>query len=247
MVNNMKVIYLKLMTTIMFFVALNLRAQDISFEPFNTFLYANPGTEIIFEAEITNLTSMDQIVFLVRTINDLPAGWTTSLCFDLCFSSEVDSIATTSTYGSTPLAPGETRVVSVHFFSDNTVATGTCQLQAGTFHDPENRITHNFIATTDPSVSVNEHNFLNSYNLSQNFPNPFNPSTRISYNVGDPGLVQLKIFNILGVEVATLVNEQQYSGNYEVDFNASRLSSGVYFYSLSVNNFTQTRKMILEK
>ncbi|HEY6436972.1 MAG TPA: T9SS type A sorting domain-containing protein [Ignavibacteriaceae bacterium] len=243
----MKVIYLKLMTTIMFFVAFNLRAQDISFEPFNTFLYANPGTEIIFEAEITNLTSMDQTVFLVRTINDLPAGWTTSLCFDLCFSSEVDSIATTSTYGSTPLAPGETRVVSVHFFSDNTVATGTCQLQAGTFHDPENRITHNFIATTDPSVSVNESNLPNSYNLSQNYPNPFNPSTRISYNVGDPGLVQLKIFNSLGVEVATLVNEQQYSGNYEVDFNASRLSSGVYFYSLSVNNFTQTRKMILEK
>ncbi len=247
MVNNMKVIYLKLITTIMFLAAFNLKAQDISFEPLNTFLYANPGTEIIFEAEITNLTSMDQTVFLIRTINNLPSGWTSSLCFDLCFSPEVDSIATTQDYGSTPLTPGETRIVSLHVFSDNSVATGNVQLQAATFRNPDDRITYDFIATTDPSLSVKENNLLKSYNLSQNYPNPFNPSTRISYNVGEPGLVQLKIYNILGVEVATLVNEQQYSGNYEVDFNASKLSSGVYFYSLSVNNFTQTRKMILEK
>ena len=85
------------------------------------------------------------------------------------------------------------------------------------------------------------------YNLSQNYPNPFNPSTKINYNVGEPGLVQLKVYNVLGVEVATLVNAQQNSGNYTADFNAAKLSSGVYFYSLSVNNFTQTRKMILEK
>jgi hypothetical protein len=94
---------------------------------------------------------------------------------------------------------------------------------------------------------VNENNLLNTYYLFQNYPNPFNPSTRINYNVGEPGLVQLKVYNVLGVEVASLVNEFRNTGNYSVDFNAGIYSSGVYFYSLSVNNFTQTRKMILEK
>jgi hypothetical protein len=243
----MKAIIINFIAIITFLAAYNLKAQDISFEPVNTFLYADPGTEIIFDIDVTNLTAMEQTVFIVRTVNELPSGWTSSLCFDLCFSSEVDSIATTSVYGSTPLTPGETRVVSLHVFADNSVGTGNVQLQAGTFHDPENRITRDFIATTDPSVSVNESNLLNTYYLNQNFPNPFNPSTRISYNVGEPGLVLLKVFNILGVEVATLVNEQRNSGSYSVDFNAARLSSGVYFYSLAVNGFTQTRKMILEK
>jgi hypothetical protein len=243
----MKVIILKIVFMMTVLVTYNLKAQDISFEPAETFLYATPGTEIIFDIEVTNLSAVAQTVFIVRTINDLPAGWTTSLCFDLCFAPFIDSIATTSDFNSEPLAPGETRIVSLHFFSDNTVATGNAQLQAGTFHNPENRITQNFIATTDPSVGVNDKNVLGSYNLSQNYPNPFNPSTRISYNVGEPGLVQLKVYNVLGVEVATLVNEQKYSGKYTVDFDASRFSSGVYFYSLSVNNFNQTRKMILEK
>jgi hypothetical protein len=243
----MKVIFKKSLFIILFLLAPFAFAQEISFEPVNTFLYEPPGTEIIFEINVTNLSVQDQTVFIVRTINDLPAVWTSSLCFDLCFSSEVDSIATTSTYGSTPLTPGETRVMSLHVFTDNTVATGNVQLQAGTFHNPETRITQDFMATTDPSVGVKDGNIFNTYNLSQNYPNPFNPSTKISYNVGEPGFVQLKVFNVLGVEVATLVNEQKYSGRYTIDFDASKLSSGVYFYSLSVNNFNQTRKMILEK
>jgi len=243
----MKALFKKSLFAILFLLTPLSFGQEISFEPLNTFLYELPGTEVVFEINVTNLSAQDQTVFIVRTINDLPAGWTSSLCFDLCFSSEVDSIATTSTYGSTPLAPGETRAMSLHVFTDNSVETGNVQLQAGTFHNPENRITQNFIATTDPSVSVNETIQLKSYSLSQNYPNPFNPSTRISYNVGEPGFVQLKVYNVLGVQVATLVNEQKYSGNYTVDFDASRFSSGVYFYSLSVNNFNQTRKMILEK
>jgi len=247
MVNNMKAVKLILIVVATLLIAYNLKAQDIAFEPHNTFLYGDPGTEIIFEADVTNLTTMEQTVFLVRTVNNLPAGWTSSLCFDLCFSSEVDSIATTSDFGSSPLAPNETRVVSLHVFTDNTIAAANVQIQAGTFHNPDNRITRDFIATTDPSLSVNGDNLLNIYYLFQNYPNPFNPSTRISYNVGEPGLVQLKVYNILGVEVASLVDDYKNSGNYTINFDAANFSSGVYFYSLSVNNFTQTRKMILEK
>ena len=87
------------------------------------------------------------------------------------------------------------------------------------------------------------------FELSQNYPNPFNPSTKIRYsipNVGS-GLAQtvLKVYDVLGNEVATLVNEEKPAGNYEVDFNASQLSSGIYFYKLQAGSFVETRKMTL--
>jgi Secretion system C-terminal sorting domain len=89
-------------------------------------------------------------------------------------------------------------------------------------------------------------------NLYQNYPNPFNPTTTIKYSIpyGDPqnvSSVQLKVYDMLGNEVATIVNEKKRPGNYFVKFNASSLSSGVYYYQIHAGNFTQTRKMILLK
>lgn len=88
---------------------------------------------------------------------------------------------------------------------------------------------------------------VSSYDLTQNFPNPFNPVTTIQYAIPEAGFVQIKIFNILGQEVASLVNMEQSSGSYKVLFDASRLSSGVYLYQINVNNYHQTKKMILMK
>jgi hypothetical protein len=83
--------------------------------------------------------------------------------------------------------------------------------------------------------------------LSQNYPNPFNPSTIIKYSLKDDGKVSLKIFNSLGEEVRTLVNEIKPAGNYEVEFNASNLPSGVYIYSIQSGDFVSSKKMILLK
>jgi len=205
--------------------------------------------EIIIYFEVINVSADTQTVFEVRTIDDVPAGWSSSLCFgELCFAPFVDSVATTPDFLTPAVAPGDTLETSVHVFTDQvSIGTAYVQVEVGTFQNPADRYVLDFTATTDPTLSVNEENLLNGYSLSQNYPNPFNPSTTISYNVGEPGLVQLKIYNILGVQVAKLVNEQKNSGSYTADFNAAGLSSGVYFYSISVNNFTQTRKMILEK
>ncbi|MDR3668628.1 MAG: T9SS type A sorting domain-containing protein [Ignavibacteriaceae bacterium] len=85
------------------------------------------------------------------------------------------------------------------------------------------------------------------YKLNQNFPNPFNPSTTISYNIPNAGIVNIKIFNVLGQLVKTLVNQTQTAGTHQITFNANTLTSGVYFYSLTVNNFTQVKKMMLLK
>jgi hypothetical protein len=89
-----------------------------------------------------------------------------------------------------------------------------------------------------------EHSFLEFF-VSQNYPNPFNPSTAISFALPKASTVELKIFNLLGQEVATLLNEEKTSGIYQVEFDASTLPSGVYFYRLQAGDFVQTKKMIL--
>ncbi len=90
-------------------------------------------------------------------------------------------------------------------------------------------------------------NGISEFKLNQNYPNPFNPSTTISFTIPATGNVSLKIFNILGKEVAVLVNETKSAGNYSINFNASGLSSGVYFYQLTTVNFTSTKKFTLMK
>ncbi len=85
------------------------------------------------------------------------------------------------------------------------------------------------------------------YTLSQNYPNPFNPTTMIKFSVPETGFVTLKVYNTLGQEVATLVNEEKRAGSYEVDFNASNLASGVYMYTLSAGKVTLSKKMLLVK
>lgn len=86
-----------------------------------------------------------------------------------------------------------------------------------------------------------------NYSLSQNYPNPFNPSTTIKYDIPKESFVKLKIYDILGREVKTLVKEQKSAGTYKVTFEASNLSSGVYFYRIQAGNFVQTKKLILLK
>jgi hypothetical protein len=85
------------------------------------------------------------------------------------------------------------------------------------------------------------------YSLSQNYPNPFNPSTTISYSIPKPGFVSIIVYDILGKEAAVLVNEVKQAGNFIVDFNASKLSSGVYFYRINAGEFTAVKRMILMK
>jgi photosystem II stability/assembly factor-like uncharacterized protein len=86
---------------------------------------------------------------------------------------------------------------------------------------------------------------VNNFSLFQNYPNPFNPSTVIKYSIPTSEFVTLKVYDVLGNEVATLVDEQKSAGTYQVSFNASGLSSGVYFYTLTSGNFMATKKLIL--
>lgn len=86
-----------------------------------------------------------------------------------------------------------------------------------------------------------------SYQLYQNYPNPFNPTTKISFSIPKRSNVELKIYDILGRKISTLMNEEKTAGSYEVKFNASKLSSGIYFYQLKSGNFIETMKMLMMK
>jgi len=86
-----------------------------------------------------------------------------------------------------------------------------------------------------------------SYSLTNNYPNPFNPNTKIKYSVPQTSNVVIKVFDILGNEIETLVNEQKPIGNYEINFNATNLPSGIYFYQLQAGSFIETKKMVLMK
>jgi len=104
------------------------------------------------------------------------------------------------------------------------------------------------VITVENATSVNNDEItVEDFELNQNYPNPFNPSTKISFVIPVSGIVNLKVFNILGNEITTLLNEQLFAGEHTVPFNAQGLSSGIYFYALTVNGNTKTKEMVLLK
>lgn len=222
-------------------------AQDITFVPRDTLLTDTLGAEVVFYIDLTNVSTAEQTVFLVRTNNNLPAGWTSSICFDSCLPYWIDSATTTSDYGSSPLQPNETRLVALHVFPLTNIGTGYVQIQAGTLRNPSTRISIDLTAIVNPVSVEGENENANSYYLNQNYPNPFNPSTKINFGLKRAGNVEISLYNILGSKVATIFNGYKDSGIHSVNFDGSQHSSGVYFYKITSNDFTQTKKMILEK
>jgi photosystem II stability/assembly factor-like uncharacterized protein len=131
----------------------------------------------------------------------------------------------------------ETRYYS---FSDNPVA-------AGKYFYRLKQIDFSGIYEYSSEVEVTIREVLNEFTLHQNYPNPFNPTTKISFSIPQNGFTKLKVFDVLGKEVANIIEGELNQGNYEFLFDASDLSSGIYFYSLTSGESTKTMKMILSK
>ena len=96
-------------------------------------------------------------------------------------------------------------------------------------------------------IELNSNELPGEYSLSQNYPNPFNPVTTIKFQISSFSDVKIVVYDALGCEVETLVNEKKSQGTYEVTFDGSKYPSGVYFYKLSTDNFSQTKKLLLIK
>ncbi len=112
---------------------------------------------------------------------------------------------------------------------------------------PTDDYTWSFTIEQPTSVDGHSDEKVTSYQLKQNYPNPFNPVTTINYQIPELSFVTLKVYDVLGSEVAILVNEEKLIGRYEVEFDGSELTSGIYFYKLQAGDFIETKKMILIK
>ena len=234
-------------TIVIIMLAGTFYAQDIEVTVHRTQIDSTLGSEMVFDFEVVNISQYQQTVFEVRTINDLPADWQSSLCFGInCFSPTADSIATVPPIAD-PLEPGDTLITSLHVYALNNEGTANVQIQVGTFRNPTSRITIDFTAAVNPVSVEEEKTFVKEYFIEQNYPNPFNPSTKINYGIKKAGNVEISVYNILGNKVATLLNGFKPAGRHSISFNATNLSSGVYFYRINSNGFVETRKMILEK
>ncbi|MEJ2617245.1 MAG: T9SS type A sorting domain-containing protein [Ignavibacteriaceae bacterium] len=140
-------------------------------------------------------------------------------------------------FGGTFLPEGPTNIAEELFIKDHKifVAGGPTGLYVLSFD------------STIVNIEDGDNKLLDDYNLSQNYPNPFNPKTTIKYFLPNSSFVTLKVYDILGKEITTLVNERKSAGNYSVNFNASNLPSGVYFYRMQAGNFVSTKKFVLLK
>lgn len=120
----------------------------------------------------------------------------------------------------------------------------------GTYSDPQWSAVYgemSFSERNEPIIALEISNELPTQYRIDNYPNPFNPSTTINYQLPENGFVTIKVFDILGKEVETLVNENKSAGYYKVNFDGGNLTSGVYIYSIQVNGITQSKKMLLAK
>ncbi len=156
--------------------------------------------------------------------------------FDSTYLSGGDGLVAIPAYDAVNIAPNDSMIIYFGFSSDVSeegIISGINEAQAK--------------YQTITSVRNSDNNIPNNFTLNQNYPNPFNPSTQISFSIPQNQNVTLKIFNALGQEISTLINTEIKAGNYKFDFNASNLPSGIYFYNLTTENFTSTKKMMLIK
>ena len=198
---------------------------------------------------LINTSSTLQQFRIIRIVNSLPPTWTSQMCFGLCFGPDIDTLYPYP-MGGIPMGPGESDSLLIDVFGHN-IGTGTIVIKAYNMANPSAYQVDTFrVQLTAPNAIRENNEIVNGYELKQNYPNPFNPSTVINFSIPKNQRVTLKVYNILGTEVATLLNNQQLrAGNYDYTFDVNdyKLSTGIYIYRLVTENFTYARKMVLTK
>lgn len=208
--------------------------------------YGSTGANYAY-AYFKNSGSTPVNIRFKRILDNLPnTMWSSSICYGVCYAPFINVV---------PLEgdPAITLITGVQDTMDITYDAPTLGIadviiRMYNENDTNQYIDRHFYLNVN-SVGINTISTLaENYSLSQNYPNPFNPSTKIEFSIPNSGNVSLKVYDILGNEVASLVNNERLSaGKYKADFNASYLSSGIYYYTIRANNFTDTKKMLLVK
>ncbi|MCB0729178.1 MAG: T9SS type A sorting domain-containing protein [Ignavibacteriae bacterium] len=206
----------------------------------DSIVYGVAGETIYGHGEFINNSNDTAIIRAVRQVENFPSGWASSICIDVCYSPETD---TAIFY----LPPADTQSYTMYFYTAPAPGNGMVRMIFENVNVQNNRFNQRFYASTSLSSISDPNEIPIEFSLSQNYPNPFNPTTNLEFGISELGLVTLKIYDISGKEVMTLVNEQKSPGYYSVSFNGTNLSSGIYFYSIKAGDFVSTKKMTLIK
>jgi hypothetical protein len=196
--------------------------------------FTNTGWTSVYSTNYT-ITNTGWVIF-----NFSPFIWdgTSNILIEVCFNNA--SINSNSAVTAT-LKPG----LTWHQYQDLPSGSGCTDLTGGGLQ--ANRPNLIFVLNSIIDIKQVGTEIPGTYSLKQNFPNPFNPVTKISFDVPKKSFVSLKVYDVLGKEIMTLVSEETSAGKYILDFNASNLSSGVYFYKLVSKDFIETKRMVVLK
>ena len=196
--------------------------------------------EVVDTGYVTNLTGSAIRIKLQRTAVNLPSGWQTAICdINACYPPEIDTAVA-------DYPPG-TSEVTLHFYTHSVYGQGTMTIKAIKVSNPSENYTLTFGAELNPVGIKQISSIVKEFILNQNYPNPFNPSTKIGFSVPKTDYVDLRVYDILGREVKTLLSEQLNAGEYEIEFDAKNLASGMYYYRLQSGDNVSVKKMTLVK
>jgi hypothetical protein len=227
------------------------------------------GGQLVFQGNILVNANILSITFPLSAINDDPnmlvAGFTGHIDPNVGNITSIDYLPDVGngTIGVNPfedlpwlalslaggtLFGGESDLVTVTFDTNNLGKSGVFSgIIFITSNDPDETVVAIPVTLlTEPVIGIDDNSFVPEvFALEQNYPNPFNPSTKIKYAISSRQYATLKVYDVLGSEIATIVNEEKPVGNYEIEFDATGLPSGVYIYRLTAGSFTNSKKMIL--
>jgi len=196
--------------------------------------------EVVDTGYVTNLTGSAIRIKLQRTAVNLPSGWQTAICdINACYPPDIDTAV--ANY------PPGTSEVTFHFYTHSVIGQGTMTIKAIKVSNPSENYTLTFGAKLNPVGIKQISSIVQEFKLNQNYPNPFNPSTKIGFSVPKTDYVDLRVYDILGREVKTLLSEQLNTGEYEIEFDAKNLASGMYYYRLQSGDNVSVKKMTLVK
>jgi hypothetical protein len=231
--------------------------QSFSFAPQQIMLSDTVGAEMVFNATCTNLSQIPLTLTFIRSVNVLPDQWESSMCLEACYQSTVDTISTTSEYGSSPLSPGEVRAFSLHVYALTNPGTGEVRIRVLDRRNPVDSTAVLFTSTATTSSVGDEPDVAAALHLDQNYPNPFNGETVIGYTIrpdggnspgggsGNEEWVILKVYDMRGGEVLTLANGRQIPGAYTLRVDGTGLATGTYIYRLQSGAGSLSRKFML--
>lgn len=218
-----------------------LRSQSFDFYRTSPeLIYTNDTFGIVSNAKINNLTNSPLTLRVIKSYANFPQGWEACICdIVVCHPPGVDTAIA-------DYPPGLSSV-DVMIYVHSIPGTGYLTVRTEKVSNPNEHINLNFGCSYSPLGIQQISTLVKDFNLEQNYPNPFNPNTKIYFSIPKSGQIFLNVYDMLGREVKTLINEKLSAGEYEIDFNGTNIPSGVYYYSLKSEDYIKVKKMVLIK